>query len=129
MKDQTEQTGATARDEDNALLLQGELADGLQACIGLKEPIAEDWARQLTEYLRRRLGAQSVYIPKPSRADRDAAIFREYNGTNAAEVCERHGVGRTRMHEICNQQRELLRQRAAQQGSPLSSLKTGLAAG
>lgn len=110
----------TAADEDNALLLQGELADGLRAEIGLRAEFANDWAARLTAYLRRRLGAQSIYIPVPSRVERDAAIFAEFNGSNMADVCLRHDVSRTRVYEICEEQR---RQRTG--ASPLSSLKTG----
>jgi Mor family transcriptional regulator len=110
----------TAKDEDNALLLQGEISDALRSEIGLKDEFAADWGARITAYLRRRLGTQRLYIPAPSRAERDAAIFREYNGSNAGEVCHRHGVSRTRLHEICTEQRA-----RALATSPLSCLKTG----
>ena len=110
----------TAKDEENANLLQGEITDAISVEIGLKPEIAADWAARITGYLRRRLGAQEVYIPAPSRTERDAAIFREYNGTNGGEVCARYNISRQRMHQICTEQRQLLRQRASQ----VSSLKT-----
>lgn len=120
----TQERTATAHDEDNALLLQGEISDALRTQIGLRDEFATDWAVRIVGYLRQRLGAQQLYIPAPSRAERDAAIYREYNGKNAAEVCERYGVSRSRMHEICAQQRAAMRP-----ASPVSSLKTGQAAG
>lgn len=114
----------TAKDEDNALLLQGEIADALSTETGLKREIAFDWAGRIMGNLRRRLGAQRIYIPAPSRAERDEAIYREYDGTNTGELCRRHGVSRTRLHEIYNEQRS--RRQAA---SPLSCLKTGQVGG
>jgi Mor family transcriptional regulator len=101
-------TAPTAKDEDDAILLQGEISDAITSEIGLKPDLASDFAARITRYLRRRLGTQRLYIPAPSRAERDVAIFREYNGTNAGEVCDRHGVSRRRMHEICTEQRALL---------------------
>lgn len=123
-KDGTQERTGTSRDEDNAVLLQGEISDALRAEIGLKEEISADWSGRIVAYLRRRLGAQQLYIPAPSKAERDAGIFRDYNGTNAGEVCQRYGVSRSRMHEIY--QREHERRKA---GSPVSPLKTGQVAG
>lgn len=119
--------GTTARDEDNALLLQGEIADAITSEIGLKAEMAADWAARITGALRRRLGAQQIYIPGPSKAERDAAIYRDYNGTNAGEVCARYAVSRSRMHDIVKEQRELAIRRG--RANPVSSLKTGQAPG
>lgn len=105
------------------MLLQGELAEGLRNCTGLKESIANDWARQLVDYLRERLGAQEIYIPRPSRAKRDAAIAREFDGTNAGEVTRRYGISRRRLYEIVEVQRDLAK-KARQSESAVSSLKT-----
>lgn len=121
---QTTTHHANAKDEDTAVLLQGELQEGLQNEIGLKAEFAAEWSARLVAFLRRRLGSQQIYIPAPSRLERDAAIFREFNGQNAAEMCQRHGVSRTRLYEIVAEQRA-----RAQAASPLSSLKTGQAGG
>jgi Mor family transcriptional regulator len=120
----TTNTNPTAKDEDNALLLQGEISDALRAEIGLKDEFAADWGARITAYLRRRLGTQRLYIPAPSTAERDDAIFREYNGSNAGEVCHRYGVSRSRLHQICAEQRAKLLAR-----SPISCLKTGQVSG
>ena len=116
----TTNANPTAKDEDHAMLLQGEIADALNSEIGLKREIAADWASRVVANLRRRLGTQRIYIPQPSRADRDEAIYREYNGTNGAELCQRFGIGKARLHQIYTEQ--VARRRAS---SPLSCLKTG----
>ena len=96
----------TAKDENDAMLLQGELADALRTCTGLTGGVVNDWARDLVEYLRQRLGAQRIYIPAPSKAQRDAAIARDYDGTNAAAVMKRYGIrSRQRLHQIVEEQR------------------------
>jgi Mor family transcriptional regulator len=121
--DSEDRQQTTAKEENDAMLLQGELADGLRSCTGLKESIANDWARQLVEYLRVRLGAQRVYIPKPRSVDRDAAIAREFDGTNAAELMQRYDLSRRRVYQIVETQRALARQ-SRQSDSAISCLKT-----
>jgi Mor family transcriptional regulator len=117
----TEKT-ATAKEQEAAMLLQGELAEGLRSEIGLRPEFANDWAARLTRFLRTRLGAQELYIPAPDRSERDAAIYRDFDGTNAAAIMRQHRVSRTRLYEIFAEQRAL-----HQAASPLSSLKTGQA--
>ncbi|WP_372826527.1 Mor transcription activator family protein [Polaromonas sp.] len=111
---------AAAKEHEAAFLLQAELAAGLQHEFGLKPEFSQVWAARLTGFLRIRLGAQEIYIPAPSKAERDAAIFREFDGTNAAAVMQRHGVSRSRLYQIFEEQRAM--QLAV---SPVSSLKTG----
>ena len=105
----TEQNHATIptniASEEAAMLLQGELADGLRNRIGLAPRYANEWAAQLTEYLRLRLGAQQVYIPAPSKAERDKAIAREFDGKNMADVMRRYDIGRSQVYEIVRRQR------------------------
>lgn len=102
------------------MLLQGELADGLQQEIGLHPRWANEWAAKLTNYLRVRLGAQQVYIPAPSKAERDKAIAREFDGSNMAAIMQRHDIGRSQVYEIVKRERgQRLR------ASPVISLETG----
>lgn len=105
------------------MLLQAEITDALRNEIGLRDEFARPWAAKLTAYLQRRLGTQNVYIPAPGRAERDAAIFREFDGKNVAAVMKRYDVSRSRLYQIIEEQRALLRQGP----SPVSSLKTGQA--
>jgi Mor family transcriptional regulator len=120
MNTNTTDKPATAKEQEAAMLLQGELAEGLRSEIGLLPEFANEWAARLTRYLRVRLGAQRLYIPAPANGERDTAIYRDFDGTNAAALMRTHGVSRTRLYEIFNEQRAL--HRAA---SPVSCLKTG----
>lgn len=123
MTTETQERRTTAKNEENALLLQGEIASALRTEIGLRDEFANDWAARVVGYLRRRLGAQEVYIPRPSKAERDAAIFREFDGSNHAAVMRRHGINsRSRLYQIIGEQRELHR---ATVDSPVFPLKTG----
>jgi Mor family transcriptional regulator len=117
----------TAKDDEAAMLLQSELAAGLRTQIGLLPEYAHQWAGLLAAYLRLRLGGQQIYITAPSKAERDAAIYREFDGTNAGDLMRRHDVSRSRLYQIVEEQRELHRPGGAY--CPVSSLKTGQGAG
>ncbi|MGE0329700.1 MAG: Mor transcription activator family protein [Ramlibacter sp.] len=121
MKDHNSNADApTAKAEEDAMLLQAELSAGLTQQIGMHAHLANQWAAMLTQYLRQRLGSQRIYIPAPSKAERDAAIYREHDGTNTAALCRRYGITRSRLYKIVEDQRAL--HRAA---SPLFCSKTG----
>lgn len=111
---------ATAKEQEAAFLLQAELAEGLRSEVGLLPEFANEFASRLTRFLRVRLGTQNIYIPAPDKAERDAAIYREFDGTNAPAVMARHNVSRSRLYQVVEEQRAL--HKAA---SPVSSLKTG----
>lgn len=91
---------ATAIQFDNATALLYDMTDILREQFGLDEPLALALAEKVIAGCRRKWGAQEIYIPAPDKADRDAAIRREFNGRNLAEVCQRHGVSRSRVYEI-----------------------------
>lgn len=110
----------SAKEQEAAFLLQAELAEGLRTETGLLPEFANEIAGRLTRFLRLRLGTQAIYIPAPDRTERDAAIFREFDGKNAAAVMRRHGVSRSRLYQVVDEQRAL-----KHATSPVSSLKTG----
>ena len=91
--------------EDAVLQLEYDLADILREDQGLHERQAYDMARSLVQGLRKRyggmqLGRRGLYIPAPSKAERNAQICHDFNGTNLSEVCKRYGIKRTRLYEI-----------------------------
>lgn len=89
-----------AQVEDDALLLESEFTAIVREEVGMHEAFASQVARALVRGLRKRMPAQQLYIPAPDKAERDAAIRREFNGRNAEEVMRRYDIGRRRLYQI-----------------------------
>lgn len=94
----TDQTDAQV--EDDALLLESEFTAIVREEVGMHEAFASQVARALVRGLRKRMPAQQLYIPAPDKAERDAAIRREFNGRNTEELMRRYDVGRRRLYQI-----------------------------
>ena len=92
------QTPAEA--EDSIVMLQYEMTTIVREEVGFTEQFASQIAEALVRGLRRRLGAQYIYIAAPSKAERNAAIRREFDGTNRESICRKYGISRTRLYEI-----------------------------
>jgi Mor family transcriptional regulator len=116
--------------EDAAVQLQQDMVAIVREEIGMHEAIAALFAGALVRGLRRRMGGQELYIPAPDRSERDAAIRREFDGTNLAEIMARFNVGRSRVYEISNR-RDPRSVRIGVSGpkSPVPPLETGRAEG
>lgn len=91
-----------AQAEDAAVQLERDFLTIVREDIGMNEGFAGLFARALVDGLRRRLGGQDLYIPAPDRSERDAAIRREFCGSNIEEMMKRYGLSRTRIYEICS---------------------------
>lgn len=94
-----------AQAEDAVLQLQMDMAEILRKERGLHERDAFELARCLVQGMRQRyggvqLGRRGLYIPAPSKAERNAQIRREFDGTNGVEVCKKHGIKRSRLYQI-----------------------------
>lgn len=89
---------APALVEDAALQLEREFVQIVREEIGMTEQLASGFAQALVAGLRRRMGGSELWIPAPSRSDRDAAIRRDFDGTNLSEVMRRYGVGRSTVY-------------------------------
>lgn len=107
--------------EDAAVQLEHDIIGIVREEIGMHEQMATVFAQALVRGLRRRLGGESLYIPAPDRTERDAAIRRDFTGTNCDELMRRHGLSRTRIYEIVGQRAT----RATTTKNPDSPLKTG----
>lgn len=69
--------------------------------IGLAANVAHDMARQVDADIRRRRGGDRVYVPAPSRADRDRRIIRALDqGDGVADIAEREQVSRGTVYAI-----------------------------
>ncbi|RYF60526.1 MAG: hypothetical protein EOO27_05550 [Comamonadaceae bacterium] len=105
-----------AQAEDAAVQLERDFLAIVREEIGMHEGLAGMFARALVDGLRRRLGGQELYIPAPDRSERDAAIRREFCGSNIEEMMKRYGLSRSRIYEISGQ---------AQAKNPALPLETG----
>lgn len=113
---ETPEKQLTVKDHEEAILIQSVLAEGLSVVMGLNPRWANEISTGLTNHMRLKMGAQSVWIPAPSKSERDAGIYRDFDGTNAAAVMAQYGVSRTRLYQIYEEQRDLHRA-----GNPVSS--------
>jgi Mor family transcriptional regulator len=88
-----------ARD-DSLLLLRSEFAAIIREQVGMAEPMASQVAEAVVRGMRLRYGTQQIYIPAVDKAERDALVRKEFKGTNAGEVCKRHGISRPSLYRI-----------------------------
>lgn len=89
----------TAKDNYSQHLL-AELTDVVRQQLGMKGPDAIVTAEALLRGLMNSMGGQGIYIPAPSRTERNAAILDDFKGNNAAEVCCKHGISRRTLYRI-----------------------------
>lgn len=72
-------------------------------CDLLPTAVAADLARELAEAVRLEWGGGMIYIPQGARFERqqrDATIWREFNGRNHAELARRHGLTLSCVYDI-----------------------------
>ncbi len=82
-----------------------DLADAVRRIMdrcGADGALAEAVARELVAWACRTYGGERVYIPATRHrlADRNAAIRREFNGRNHAELARRYRVSRRTIYRI-----------------------------
>lgn len=91
--------------EDSVLQLQYDLVEIATAELGMHEVEASRVAVALVSGLRKRyggerLGRRGLYIPAPSKQERNEAIRRDFDGTNADAVMKRHGIKRSTFYRV-----------------------------
>ena len=71
----------------------------------------------VVDWIRRHWSGDRISIPKiDERVERNAAIRREFHGSNISEICERYGVSRATVYRIVN--RDPHKYRAKKVSSP-----------
>ncbi len=84
---------------DAAADFHNELVRLIRETLGLPEKIAVPMADVLAAGLQRRMGG--LMVPKREiRGARDAAVLRDFNGRNHAEVMRAHGISRATLYRI-----------------------------
>lgn len=90
----------TAQAEDAALQLEHDLSEIVLHVSGMHEREAFTLSKAIVRGLRQRYGGVRLYIPTPDKAERDAAVLRDFNGRNMAEVMQKHGIKRSTFYNI-----------------------------
>lgn len=124
-----------AQADDAAAQLEQDLVEIVREEMGMHERQAYEFAAALVRGMRKRyggerLGTKGLYIPAPSKAERNEAIRREYTGANGPEVMRRHGIKRSRLFEIVAARPPgAARIGVSSAKSPVPSLQTGQVGG
>lgn len=92
---------------DSVLQLECDLVEIARQELGISEVEALKVAQAFVHGLRKRYGGMrmggrgaSIYIPSPSKAERNKAICEEFDGTNHQEVMRRHGIQRATLYRV-----------------------------
>jgi Mor family transcriptional regulator len=70
---------------------------------GVQAGAAEDIVNSLAHHMCRHWGGQLLYFPKGDslqRSERDLKIYREFNGSNQAELAQRHDTSIQHVYRI-----------------------------
>ncbi len=117
---------SAAQSEDLALQLEHEFIGIVRREIGMFEALAAPFAQALVRGLREEHGGRSLWIPAPDKSQRDAAIRREFNGTNIKEIMAKFGLSRSRVYQIVGEPAaRTVRIGIASPKSPVSPLQSG----
>lgn len=86
-------------ENDAAVNFHNDLVRVIRESLGLPEKIAVPMADELAKGLKQRLGG--LYIPaREIREARDAAVLKDFNGRNHAEVARSHNICRATLYNI-----------------------------
>ncbi|MBJ2139835.1 MULTISPECIES: Mor transcription activator family protein [Delftia] len=96
-----------AQAADAVLQLEYDLVEMVREEMGWPEAQAYPLAKALVRGMRKRYGGMriggrgaAIYIPAPSKEERNEAIRREFDGTNRAAVMAKYGIKRTQLYRI-----------------------------
>lgn len=118
-----------AQAEDAVLQLEYDIVEIARRELGMHEREAYEIARVLVQGLRKRyggvrLGHRGLYIPAPSKVERDAQIRQEFDGTNSKDVMKKHGISRARLYQILRPKPGSARIGISSAKSPVSTHET-----
>lgn len=119
-----------AQAEDAVFQLEYDLVEIARLELGMHERQAYEIARVLVQGLRKRyggvrLGHRGLYIPAPSKLERDAQIRQEFDGTNSKALQKKFGISRSRLYAIMSPKPSSARIGVSSAKSPVSSLESG----
>lgn len=95
------QTVNESEPDDNASWLRREIAVIVRDKIGMVDCFAVPIADAIVCGLCERMGGREVYIPAPSKIDRDQQIRAMFNGRNLREVMRVFNVSQRTVYRAC----------------------------
>lgn len=90
----------SAQTEDAAIQLEHDFVEIIRQRIGLNETLATIHAQEIVRGLRERHGGRELWIPASDKSERNAAILRDFHGSNIEEVVKRYGIKRAQIYRI-----------------------------
>ncbi len=123
-------TNTPAQTDDAVVQLEYDIVEIARQELGMHEREAYEIARVLVQGLRQRyggvrLGHRGLYIPAPSKLERNEQIRREFNGTNHNAVMKKHSIKRTQLYAILKPKQGSARIGVSSAKSPVCSLESG----
>lgn len=108
MQNMPTHAGFASHPEDSAALqLESELLEIVQQELGLSGAQALSIAQAMLRGLRKRYGGTrmgargaAIYVPAPSKRERNEAIRREFNGVNRQQLQAKYGLERAQLYRI-----------------------------
>lgn len=117
--------------DDAVIQLEQDFVEIAREELGMHEVPAQELASALVRGMRKRYGGMRlggrghIYVPAPSKAERDEAIRQAYNGTNGPEVMKAHGIRRSRLFQIVKARPSAARIGVSSAKSPVSPHESG----
>lgn len=103
----TRQAKTPAQEQDNFALLHSEMVEIIRTSTDLHAKYGtaavSQYATAIVRGQCRRYGTQRVYYPRlyVDEVGRNAAIKRDFHGTNMGEVCKKYNLSPSRVYTIC----------------------------
>ncbi|RYE43867.1 MAG: hypothetical protein EOP24_26715 [Hyphomicrobiales bacterium] len=98
-----------AQADDASMQLLEEMVAIAREELGMTEREATPIAHAFVRGMRKRYGGMRIggrghiYIPAPSKSERNEAIRRDFDGSNGGEVMKRYGIKRSQLYNILDQ--------------------------
>lgn len=73
--------------------------------LGVEDGIAQRVAKELLQVFQKRFGGEELYVPRAKRYD-EAAVLRDFNGSNAQEVMKKHSVPERSFYRLLERHRQ-----------------------
>ena len=67
---------------------------------GIKKQMATDLTCAILEKLKYYSGGGYLYIPKPSKEQRNREIRKRFNGVNQSQVCEQFEISKSTLYRV-----------------------------